>query len=361
MFKVTIHDPKSLRWWFLRKKEIDFDPPYQRKSNIWSKYDRAYLIDSMLNDFDIPKIYLADFSYAPSKLNKGRYLYAIIDGKQRFEAIFSFFDNQLTLNKDFIFLKNPKIRLSGLTYRDLQNNYPEIAEEFDQFSLSIMSVITDEELKIEELFIRLNRSKPLTGSELRSAMPGPIPSLINKLSLHEFFENKIRFQKTRKAEYNLVAKIVITESVENFTNTMKKNLDDYVIKHKDESDEKFENHYVQISDVLDMMTAIFIDKDPLLKTSGPVLLYYWFTKEFGKRYRKLIRDFLIKFNECREILQRSPESQYKGIIKRYGFTGNPVELLNYSVSLRSINNQKNLSIAYKILKKWFKQYSKSLL
>jgi hypothetical protein len=44
-------------WWVTQKKNIDMSPTYQRRGNIWSDADKAYLIDTILNDYDIPKIY----------------------------------------------------------------------------------------------------------------------------------------------------------------------------------------------------------------------------------------------------------------------------------------------------------------
>ena len=92
--KVTPHEAKTLTWWRTRKSKIDMDPSYQRRGRLWSATDKAYLIDSILNGFDVPKVYIADFTYAKSVLNKKRLQYAIIDGKQRFEAIFDFFEGR---------------------------------------------------------------------------------------------------------------------------------------------------------------------------------------------------------------------------------------------------------------------------
>src|SRR6185437_8559538 len=122
-FAVRAFESKTLSWWRARKPQIDMNPPYQRRGRLWSEADKAYLVDSILNGFDVPKFYIADFTYANSKLNKKRLPYAIIDGKQRFEAIFDFFDGVITLNSDFVFLENPRIKLAGLGYKDIVQNY----------------------------------------------------------------------------------------------------------------------------------------------------------------------------------------------------------------------------------------------
>src|ERR1041385_1269141 len=132
----------TLKWWLNRRAGIDDSPPYQRRGRLWSDSDKAYLIDSILNDFDVPKLYVADFTWMDSKLNRKKLPYAIIDGKQRFEAIFDFYDGKITLNPDFVFQDNPQLKLGGLGYRDLLQNYGEVAELFDTYNLSVMSVIT---------------------------------------------------------------------------------------------------------------------------------------------------------------------------------------------------------------------------
>ena len=69
-FKITPFEIKTLSWWHNRRNTIDMNPPYQRRGGLWSQTDKAYLIDSILNGYDIPKIYVADFTWGSSALNK---------------------------------------------------------------------------------------------------------------------------------------------------------------------------------------------------------------------------------------------------------------------------------------------------
>jgi hypothetical protein len=145
------------------------------------------LIDSILNGYDIPKIYMADFTVGVVSLNKKSLPYAIIDGKQRLEAIFDFADGKLVLDDEFVFQADPKLKLAGLGYPDLSKRYPEVADVFNTWPLSVVHVVTDEQEKIDELFVRLNRSKPLTGAEIRNAMAGPVTELTRFFVGHELF------------------------------------------------------------------------------------------------------------------------------------------------------------------------------
>ena len=137
------------------------------------------------------------FTWGKSPLNKKKLRYAIIDGKQRLEAIFDFYDGLVVLNDDFKLLSAPKLSLGGLGYKDLIDQYPRVADVFDQYNLLVMGVVANSEERINELFVRLNRSKPLTGAEIRNAMAGPAPSVIRQISRHEFFKDNIGFAASR--------------------------------------------------------------------------------------------------------------------------------------------------------------------
>lgn len=159
MFKVMQFEPKTLRWWYSQRSKIDMNPSYQWRGRSWSQTDKALLIDSVLNEYDLPKFYLIDFTFGHTKLNVKGIPYAIIDGKQRFETLFDFFDGKLVLGNDFVFQQNRSLKLSGLGFADLRKSYPEVADIFDSHNLSVMRVVTDDKDKIGELFTRLNHGE----------------------------------------------------------------------------------------------------------------------------------------------------------------------------------------------------------
>ncbi len=191
MFQILKLEPKPLIWWVSQRAKIDMKPEYQREGRLWSRADKAFLIDSILNGYDIPKIYMADFTVGVVSLNRKGLPYAIIDGKQRLEAIADFFTGVLVLDNEFVFQQNPKLKLAGLGFPELTKLYPEVADIFNTWPLSVVHVVTDEQEKIDELFVRLNRSKPLTGAEIRNAMAGPVTELNRLLIRHELFKSSI--------------------------------------------------------------------------------------------------------------------------------------------------------------------------
>lgn len=296
--QVRPFEAKTLTWWKSRRKQIDMDPPYQRRGRLWSPTDKAYLIDSIINGFDVPKLYIADFTIINSVLNKKRLPFAIIDGKQRLEAIFDFFDGNIVLNQDFVYLEKPSLNIGGLSYKDLLHNYGDIAEIFDTYNLSVMSVVANDEELINELFVRLNRSKPLTGAEIRNAMSGPAPGVIRELAKHDFFTNCIAFPVSRGQDWNAAAKILMFEFFGKPQETKKKTLDSFVkeaAKDKSRLELAWRRAYASLGD----FTSIFLPHDKLLASAGVLPVYYWFVRSIRENDYPHVRDFLVRFEEGR--------------------------------------------------------------
>ncbi len=345
-FKVSPFEARALTWWRTRRKKIDFDPPYQRHGRLWSTADKAYLIDSILNEYDVPKLYVADFTWGDSPLNKKALPYAIIDGKQRFEAIFDFFDGTIVLNDDFVFLEDPNLKLGGLGYKDLQENYTEVAETFDNYNLSVMSVVAESEAPIGELFVRLNRSKSLTGAEVRNAMAGPAPGIFRELAQHDFFRTNVRFTVKRGQDLNAAAKILLFEYYEMPRETKKRNLDAFVRLAESGNREHLELAARRAFDVLNDMTSIFLPRDTLLGAAGIFPVYYWLTREIDESGYRQLREFLVqmerKRRENRQLSVERPES-----------TDVDQELLEFDRFNRSTNDQKSHEERFRILKNRF--------
>lgn len=345
-FKIAPSEAKPLVWWRNRRSKIDMNPPYQRRGRLWSETDKAYLIDSILNGFDIPKLYMADFTWGDSPLNLKKLPYAIIDGKQRLEAIFDFFDGTIGLNEDFVYLEDESLKLGGLAYRDLKENYAEIAEIFDTYNLSVVSVVTNSDELINQLFVRLNRSKPLTGAEIRNAMAGPAPDVIRQISLHEFFVTDISFGTKRGEDLNAAAKILMFEYYGKPGETKKKNLDEFVRGVVDHDKGQLELAARRVVDVLDDMTTIFLPKDKILPSAGIVPVYYWMVRNISESQLFKVREFLVRFEEDRKsnrrLVNEVPESK--------DIDPELVEFDNYN---RSTNDQRSHDERFRILMKRF--------
>jgi hypothetical protein len=353
IFKVSQGEIKTLSWWRARRDQIDMAPPYQRRGRLWSSTDKAYLIDSILNGFDVPKLYVADFTWGDSPLNKRRLAYAIIDGKQRFEALFDFYDGKLALNDDFVYRENPSLKLAGLGYQDLRKNHARVAEIFENYNLPVMSVYASNEELINELFVRLNRSKPLTGAEVRNAMAGPAPKLFRKAAQHEFFTTYIPFNTQRGQDLNASAKLIMFEYEDGLSETKKRNMDEFTRDAAKASRVKLELAARRVLDNLDLMTEIFLPHDRLLGSSGTVPVYYWFVRSVPVNSQRFIRQFLIEFDEARRqnrlLSSENPKSPKVDLL-----------LIDFDNFNRNTNDQSSHEGRFKILRDGFHKYVKGM-
>ena len=350
-FKVEQMEAHTLTWWRNRRDKIDMDPPYQRRGRLWSDADKAYLIDSILNGFDVPKVYMADFTWGDSPLNHQKLPYAIIDGKQRLEAIFDFFSGKIVLNRDFKYLEDPSLSLGRLGYQDLKKRYPEVAEIIDEYNLPRnASGTAKSELPITELFVRLNRSKPLTGAEIRNAMSGPAPELFRQLAKHELFTENISFTVKRGQDLNAVAKILSFEYSGEPKETKKGSLDQ-LVEIGAEKKPALELAARKVVDVLDSMSEIFLPKDRLLGSAGVFPVYYWFVRSRPTGDFQYIREFLVRFEEERK--------DNRDLAASDGKSDADSELLQYDSLNRSTDDIRSHEGRFNILTRRFAKFLRS--
>ncbi len=99
---------------YLDRNRIFLEPEYQRQGEVWNTYKKQLLIDSLINSFDIPKLYFHEFDKA-LRLDGALRKYAIVDGKQRLTAIWDFMDGKFPLSDEIEYLRDPRVKLKELT------------------------------------------------------------------------------------------------------------------------------------------------------------------------------------------------------------------------------------------------------
>jgi len=253
MLEVRDMSPqRTLSQWFeeYQKDGIDMNPEYQRRGGLWPRANKQLLINSVLNSYDIPKIYLSDFTYANTPLNESNKPYAVIDGKQRLETFFEFFEDKLPLGDTPVWFGKQEVTLTGLYLSNLRQQYPDLAIRFEDFRPTVMSVISDQEEDVNDLFVRLNLTVPVSGPERRNAMRGPIPPLVRELSEHEFFDVCIRFSTDRGQDLNSAAKMLLVEFRRQLVTTKKRDLDRFVKDNEKEPSAKFEKAVRRVENTL---------------------------------------------------------------------------------------------------------------
>jgi hypothetical protein len=261
---------------YSEKDEILLGPVYQRMGGVWTPEKKQLLIDSILNDYDIPKIYLHEFTREQKK--KDGYSYAVIDGRQRIETIWAFIEGQFALSEDFKYQHDESVNLAGLGYADIAKEYPKIKIIFDSFVLPIVTVETDDLDLIEDMFCRLNEATPLNAAEKRNAIGGNMVSAIRDVSNHEFFSRCVAFGNKRYQHREVAARLfLVEEALENYgrlIDTKKEYLDAMARNYRTDRPEFTARLSSNVIEVLDFMATIFLDADELLRGQGNMVVYY---------------------------------------------------------------------------------------
>ncbi len=286
---------------YSEKDEVLVNPEYQRMGGVWTPEKKQLLIDSILNDYDIPKIYLHAFSREQKK--ETGFAYAVIDGRQRLEAIWQFIEGKFTLADDFIYQADTSIKLARLGYSDIAANYPKIKIKFDSFVLPIVGVDTDDQDLIEDMFSRLNEAVPLNAAEKRNALGGELVGAIRDIASHDFFTKCVAFGNKRFQHREVAARFLLVE--ENIrTNgkiidTKKEYLDALARNYGSGKTALVTDAKDTIFGILDFMASIFVEKDDLLRAQGNMVVYYLLCKSaiHANASQKITRERLYAFRD----------------------------------------------------------------
>ena len=289
---------------FQWKDQIDLDPPYQRLS-IWDREKKQNFIDSVINDFDIPKLYFRELSRPLEK--PGQYKYAVVDGKQRLIALWEFMSNDLLLSRNFVFFEDPSMTAAGRSYNELMGSFPRLRARFDSFDVPVTVIQTDEDNFVEELFTRLNVQVPLSAPEFRNALGGPLPYLIRKVGVSPFFKESTRISQARLQNLDMAAKFLYLARVNAVESTKKVTLDAFVKDFRDRRQrgqpEASEQALGALEDatlgILDIMRDFFGQSSPLLASQGRATLYFHLFRIHRNMDRPVpfTRQMLEQFNE----------------------------------------------------------------
>ncbi len=331
---------------YSEKDEIVVDPEYQRKGGVWTLEKKQLLIDSILNKYDIPKIYFHQFE-RKERAKTGK-LFAIIDGKQRLETIWGFIDGNFCLSDDFEYQDNPDLKLAGLSYKDLGNEHPKIKIRFDSFVLPIIAVLTDDIDLIEDMFFRLNEAVPLNSAEKRNAFGGDMVAAIRDLANTKFFTKKVKFKNTRYQHYEVAARFLLVETAQleskKLIDTKKVYLDAMAKNYKKGKSKVVQSITSTVKSTLDKMSECFTNQDNLLRTQGSMVMYYLLFKWADENNIDIKRSKLIKFENEIKVNRKLAEDSYEEANYDY---------LEYDrLSQHGTNDVSNIKERFRIVKEY---------
>lgn len=299
------------------KDQIDLEPEYQRQGELWTKYKKQLFIDSILNGFDIPKLYLHVLQN-PYKKDSKTVKYAVIDGKQRLGTMWEFLDDKKSvLGDNDILYRKKELNLKGYNYERLSREYPGLAGYFSDYPLPIMAVQTDDDDDeiIEDMFSRLNEAVSINAAEKRNAKQGYMIEKVRELASHEFFTKKVVFSNKRLQHHEVSVRLLFLEDCirnKELIDTKKQYLDHFVDKFKEE--EPMSPIFSDVTKVVNVMVENFNDLDILLKKQGRLLIYFLLYREALKQTdglekvkREKIMDFNKKVEDNKELAKVSEE------------------------------------------------------
>lgn len=258
-----------------RRENIDF-PEFQRKPSLWNKESKKALIDSILCDIDIPKLYL----YEEDK-------YYVIDGQQRLWAIWEFIDDEYAIkieDKEMLFSQLPK----------------ELKEKIENYELQIVILKKVEEEYLRKLFLRLQLGLLLKPGEKLNALTGKMKDFIfNDMKNHDFVKNLI-ISNERYQKETLCAQICINSfyytKLKIFTRTRFEDLQDFIVEKNEMEEKEFEIFKNRVISVLDELNKHFTGKS-ILRNKSLILSIYLYVEINNVEIPKKMKTFVEKLTE----------------------------------------------------------------
>lgn len=301
-----------------RRKQINTNPDYQRDA-VWTRNQKQLLIDSIMRDYDIPKIYLHEIL----KDN-----YDVVDGQQRIKAIWSFYDNEYALPKDSDPVNGYEV--ANKYYKDLD---PDVSDLIDSYNLDFVILDKSDE-EIREMFLRLQNGTSLKAQEKRNAIPGKMRDFVKTISNHQFFD-KVDFADSRFTYDLKSAQMCLLAINGNIVNIKDKDLNEMYWNNSD-FDENCDSAK-NIRKILNYMNLMFPAKSPELKSYSVISLFLLIMDllpnyDIKERHEE-IANWFIDFESRRMVdKKKEPESQDPVLVLYQRWISNSsdtIDSLNY--------------------------------
>ena len=284
------------------EKRIDPTPDYQRPP-AWSRKQKQLLIDSILREYDIPKMYWREVDH------KNGIKYEVIDGQQRLRAIWEYRNGYFGLARDADTVDN--VDVAGKKYEELDLD---IGSIFDAYPLDVVIVNeatqNNEEDEVRDMFLRLQNGTTLKAQEKRNAMTGQMRDFVKGISQHPFFEH-CRFSNSRFTFDHIAAQLTCLELAGEPISVR-----DSDLNRMYSTNLKFDREGVtakRLRRVLDYLLEAFPEKTPELERYNVITLYCLASKLMRSYvYRETEEEFahwFIQFEAKRRKNETLPEEE----------------------------------------------------
>jgi len=311
---VPAHDfnvAKAVAW----RSAIHDDPPYQRESSVWSLDKQQLFVDSLLNGYDVPKIYLHDLrGQHPTQV------YAVVDGRQRLSTIWRFLADEFALADDFRMepANAPELPagtappVAGQRFSELDERWRRVLRR-TYLAVVLIQHATEED--IEELFSRLNNGEPLNAAEKRNAMGGALAALVRQVAGHPFFRDRVRLPNDRYQHYELASRMLAVEMADPqgagpVPDLRSRALDRLIRDNRRLDEAVISALHGRVERVLALLADVFTTSDPLLARQSFATLDYLYVRALAREgpiEPTAVRDFLERFQAARLDALRRPD------------------------------------------------------
>ncbi len=201
----------------MNKNTLSFDFPIQRESGQWDKEQKSLFIDTILNGYLVPEVYIikeGTDDFCPM---------SVLDGKQRLTTIFDFYNDGFKLSKDLdpitvndYSFDDDKNRIDNIkTYEVANKTFSQLddylKETFNGFKINtkLLAGYTDEQ--IEEQFYRLNNGSVFTKAQKATVKLGTeLAGKIKEIEENDFFTNRACFSNSQKKRGEVTSCILQT-------------------------------------------------------------------------------------------------------------------------------------------------------
>lgn len=278
-----------------QRRQINTNPDYQRPA-VWTRAQKQLLIDSILREYDVPKIYLHEVS---------KNAYDVIDRQQRIRAICSYYDNEFSLPKDADPVNGYDV--ANLNYSDLPMD---VATIINSYTLDFVILDNEDEDEIREMFLRLQNGTSLKAQEKRNAMPGKMRNFVKEIAKHDFF-NKVNFSNARFTFDLIAAQMCLLCIEKKICNIKDKDLN--VMYEEYRSLDVNSSEARTVIKILNYLNEMFKSKAPELKRYSVISLFILLMDmmpNYNIRGRENdIADWFIRFESNRAIDETKPPEE----------------------------------------------------
>ncbi len=236
----------------VNSEDIILDPDYQR-NYIWDNPKASLLVESFLLNVPIPIIYV-------SEEPDGRW--SVVDGLQRLTSLQRFFDDEFKLSKLEVYQE-----LNGLPFSKLP---PKSQRNLKNGILRIIVILQESHPEIKyDIFQRLNRGAiRLNEQELRNCLyRGTLTSALREVRKNEIFLRVIGLSEPHRRFYDseLILRSLAmgeafdptTGTIPTYPNKMKSFLNDYMDKHRNDSEVDVTESMTRFLEVISTVEKVF--------------------------------------------------------------------------------------------------------